>query len=264
MYNSLQRDAFARQPLLRMAPCFALSFSFHFALFFALAAIGPKMLRHIAPPDFIMVDLAEIPPKAVSPPIRERAVQPEKRRMEAEPVKRSEPPPGPSAPAADDKTRAQSQLEPVERRLPAPPPAANLQPATGIDGPNREQAREMPGSNGPSLSSFPGRKPTQSATPYSASSSYVSALKSAIEKCREYPLMARRQKLEGDVKVACLISREGELREARVVSTSGHSILDNAALRTVRSVGRFPPAPLELKGESFNFVAPITFRLNND
>jgi protein TonB len=89
-------------------------------------------------------------------------------------------------------------------------------------------------------------------------------LRSAIERCREYPLMARRQKLEGDVKVACQISREGELREARIVSSSGISILDNAALRTIRSVGRFPPVPLELKGENFNFVAPIGFRLTGD
>jgi protein TonB len=93
---------------------------------------------------------------------------------------------------------------------------------------------------------------------------YMQTLKTLIESRKEYPLMARKGGMEGTVNIGCLISREGELIEARVVSSSGISILDKAALRTVRSVGRFPPVPPDLKGVPYSFVAPIAFRLSGD
>jgi protein TonB len=244
-----------------------LSFAFHFAFFFALAAIGPAVLRHIAPSDIIMVDLAEIPPKEIG----EKTVQPEVRKIEATPVARSLPIPAKvatnpelSSSVTAEKVRPLSPAVTAERPLPVSPATTVVQPGVGAQGPSREQIRESSVVTGKSSPSVADRNGAQVQPPASAATLYVAALRSAIERCREYPLMARRQKLEGDVKIACQISREGELKGARIVSSSGISILDNAALRTVRSVGRFPPAPFELQGELFNFVAPIGFRLSAD
>jgi len=93
---------------------------------------------------------------------------------------------------------------------------------------------------------------------------YLGALKEIIERNKEYPLMARKGGMEGTVRIRCALLRNGELRDASVIKPSGYTILDNAALRAVRSAGRYPALPSEIKGETFSFVAPITFRLAPD
>ena len=112
-----------------------------------------------------------------------------------------------------------------------------LRLAIGTNGSSREQVRELPVSGGAPQVSVSEKKGGQVSMDASPRSVYERALRAAIERCKDYPLMARRQRLEGIVKVFCLISRDGELKESRVESTSGISILDNAALRTVRSGG---------------------------
>jgi periplasmic protein TonB len=94
--------------------------------------------------------------------------------------------------------------------------------------------------------------------------SYLAVLKEIIERNKEYPLMARKGGMEGTVRIRCAIWRSGELMEAAVIKPSGYTILDIAALRAVRSAGRFPLVPSEIKGETYSFVAPITFRLGAD
>lgn len=70
--------------------------------------------------------------------------------------------------------------------------------------------------------------------------------------------------MEGTVIIGCVMTRNGQLKEAKITRSSGHDILDNAALRTVRSAGDFPPVPAEIKGDTFRFSAPITYRLINN
>ncbi len=91
---------------------------------------------------------------------------------------------------------------------------------------------------------------------------YLATLRGLIERGKEYPAMARKGRMEGAVRVSCIISRNGELRETKVISSSGYAILDNAALRAVRSAGRFPSVPSRIKDDPFCFIAPITFRLS--
>jgi len=93
---------------------------------------------------------------------------------------------------------------------------------------------------------------------------YLAALKEIIERNKEYPLMARKGGMEGTVRIRCALLRNGELRDATVIKPSGYTILDKAALRAVRSAGKFPGVPAEIKGDTFSFVAPITFRLAAD
>lgn len=93
---------------------------------------------------------------------------------------------------------------------------------------------------------------------------YLAILKEMIERSKEYPLMARRGGMEGTVRIRCALGRNGDLQDAAVIKPSGYTILDKAALRAVRSAGRFPRVPSEIRGEAFSFVAPITFRLAVD
>lgn len=95
----------------------------------------------------------------------------------------------------------------------------------------------------------------------SARQAYLAALKGLIERRKEYPLIARRGRMEGTVRISCKLTRKGEIIDANIADSSGYGILDKAALRSVRSVGQFPVVPSVIKGDCFSFVAPVTFHL---
>jgi protein TonB len=83
-----------------------------------------------------------------------------------------------------------------------------------------------------------------------------------IEHYKEYPVMARKGMIEGTVVVRGTLARDGSLRQCGVTRTSKSGLLDNAALRAVRSVERFPPVPPELLGNELAFELPVSFRLS--
>lgn len=56
-----------------------------------------------------------------------------------------------------------------------------------------------------------------------------------------YPEEAKRQKIHGSLRVLVTINRDGSVAELQVLESSGHPILDNAALRIVRLSAPFAP-----------------------
>lgn len=76
-----------------------------------------------------------------------------------------------------------------------------------------------------------------------------------------YPEAARRWGYEGRVVVAVRVSAAGEPLAVDVGESSGHSVLDQAAVRSIRR-WRFQPAPETGAGTTMVTV-PITFRLED-
>jgi protein TonB len=79
-----------------------------------------------------------------------------------------------------------------------------------------------------------------------------------------YPAAARRMGMEGVVRLEVIVAPDGRVREVRVLRSSGHAMLDEAAVSTVRRQWRFVPArregvPVESRAE-----VPIRFRLTED
>jgi len=64
---------------------------------------------------------------------------------------------------------------------------------------------------------------------------------------RHYPSEARRQGLRGSVKLEVIIAANGRLRGLRIQQSSGHQLLDAAALQTIRHAGTYQPFPAELR-----------------
>jgi protein TonB len=91
---------------------------------------------------------------------------------------------------------------------------------------------------------------------------YLQRCRGLIERHKEYPVMARKGRTEGIVIIRGTLARNGSLRECIVNRSSGSSLLDNAAVRAVRSVGQFPPVPPELHGGELVFELPVSFRLS--
>lgn len=86
-------------------------------------------------------------------------------------------------------------------------------------------------------------------------------LREALARHFHYPLTARRKGLEGEVKVSLRIEPDGELTHIRVQQSSGHAVLDEAAVGTLNKVGRLPQAVPWLGGAYFDLTLPVQYRL---
>lgn len=62
-----------------------------------------------------------------------------------------------------------------------------------------------------------------------------------------YPEEARKKQLYGDLKLLVTIRPDGSLQNVRVIASSGHKVLDDAALNIVRLAAPYPPFPPEMK-----------------
>ena len=62
-----------------------------------------------------------------------------------------------------------------------------------------------------------------------------------------YPEEAKRGKLSGNMTLLVTIRPDGSLHDVRVLQTSGHSVLDEAALRIVRLAAPYSPFPVDMR-----------------
>jgi protein TonB len=92
---------------------------------------------------------------------------------------------------------------------------------------------------------------------------YLGRLYAAVQQAFEYPRRARRSRLEGRVLVEVVLEGEGRPRSVRLAASSGHDLLDAAALDTVRRV-HFPAPPEGLPRAiaSRPVLIPVDYRLD--
>ena len=64
---------------------------------------------------------------------------------------------------------------------------------------------------------------------------------------RNYPAEAKSRRITGSLRVLVAVRADGGVTEIRVLQSSGHAVLDNAAVRIVRLSSPFPPFPPELR-----------------
>jgi protein TonB len=137
------------------------------------------------------------------------------------------------------------------RATPAPESTLPCEPA-GAERP--AHASGYPKSGGPPAVAVQ----AESAT---AAAAYLARLRTLIERQKAYPVAARRGHLQGTVRIRCVLARNGEVITVALHDSSGHEILDNAALRAVREAGRFPGLPVAITGATFAFIVPVVFRI---
>lgn len=83
----------------------------------------------------------------------------------------------------------------------------------------------------------------------------VAAAQRKLAPCIYYPPAAVTRGLEGEVRLLLVLDDDGRIREASVAASSGHALLDQAALNAARCMGRIA-AP----GVS-QMILPVSFRL---
>ncbi len=80
-----------------------------------------------------------------------------------------------------------------------------------------------------------------------------------------YPDEARRQGLYGSLRLLVSITPDGGLKEVRVLDSSGHKVLDDAAVRIVRLAAPYAPFPPEMRAETdvLEIIRTWQFRRNH-
>jgi periplasmic protein TonB len=89
---------------------------------------------------------------------------------------------------------------------------------------------------------------------------FQQALLQHIARFRYYPDQARRDRIQGIVQLVFAMERDGTVRDIWVRASSGSSILDSAAIETVRDAQPLPRIPADLP-DQLNVLIPVAFAL---
>ena len=95
------------------------------------------------------------------------------------------------------------------------------------------------------------RKAVNASTQEYKYAAYLEAWRSKVEKIGNlnYPDEAKRQQLYGNLLMHVAVRADGSVEQIRVVRSSGHKLLDDAAVRIVRMSAPFAPFPPEIRQE---------------
>ncbi|MDH5763329.1 MAG: energy transducer TonB [Nitrospinota bacterium] len=92
--------------------------------------------------------------------------------------------------------------------------------------------------------------------------SYFARIKHQIERVWTYPEDAARNGVSGRLTLRFQISKDGNLMNVRLITDSGHVILDEAALQAVKSAAPYYPFPVTIDRESLSILATFIYNRN--
>lgn len=108
---------------------------------------------------------------------------------------------------------------------------------------------------------------TSLSTTSSADAFYLNSWRRKIETVGNlnYPEEARRNKLYGSLRLMVAILPDGSLKEIEVLESSGHRVLDDAAIRIVRLAAPYAPFPDDLRQSTdvLEIIRTWQFRKNS-
>jgi len=245
MIGGTKTFSFSRWPeAARWGACFALAVAFHAAGAAALFARWSEDSNLVAGTAVVMVDLA---PVAVSPNIT-TDVAPGPLQQEAEPepqpekpIEKVELPPDPQAEPVVAVTPP-PKLEPPKEKKPKQKHASLASAPTRADQQVDRPAAPMPGLSSRNSDALPNWK-TQ--------------LVAKLERSKRYPSEARGD--QGIAQLAFSVDRQGGVHNARIVRSSGSSVLDHETLALVQRAQPLPPPPPEVQGAQIPISVPIRY-----
>jgi protein TonB len=245
MIGGTKTFSFSRWPeAARWGACFALAVAFHAAGAAALFARWTEDSNLVAGTAVVMVDLA---PVAVSPNIT-TDVAPGPLQQEAEPepqpekpIEKVELPPDPQAEPVVAVTPP-PKLEPPKEKKPKQKHASLASAPTRADQQVDRPAAPMPGLSSRNSDALPNWK-TQ--------------LVAKLERSKRYPSEARGD--QGIAQLAFSVDRQGGVHNARIVRSSGSSVLDHETLALVQRAQPLPPPPPEVQGAQIPISVPIRY-----
>ena len=199
-------------------------------------------LQISAPPDAVMVELAPLPEAPASPPV---ALPPGPSQREQQQARQSVPPPLALPPErAGDVTRT--------------PPSAPITDTEPADAANVAQSTAPPSVQAPdsersaAATTVAGRRDATQVT-------WQSLLLGRLQQFRRYPRQAERLRQQGTAFVRFSVDHAGAPSAIHLAQSSGHPLLDEETLATVKRAAPLPPPPAGLGGGSVEVMVPVEF-----
>lgn len=146
---------------------------------------------------------------------------------------------------------------PVSIPVDLPPPAVT--PAPGADAGHTIPARAESSEIGQTAGADD-RLPPALGTP-GGQSNWAGLVLGRLQQFKRYPAEARQRREEGVCHVRVTIDRQGRVRDASLIRSSGHPRLDRESLALARRADPLPPPPPEVEGETISLTVPVEFFL---
>ena len=184
---------------------------------------------------------------------------PEKPAPELKPEAEPEPEPEPEVEPEKERVKEKPDLvedngEEVAAEVVEPPIEPLLAGATAAA---QDKAPTGPGSG---VSAAAGETDAVGRTSSGAAEEYVEAnfqyIMEDIQQGIVYPRMARRMGWEGTAVISFVVCETGEVEDIEIVESSGYSLLDENAVKTIKETAPFPSPPVRAV-----LVVPVTYRL---
>ncbi|KZX56955.1 hypothetical protein A3709_04060 [Halioglobus sp. HI00S01] len=189
------------------------------------------------------VDAGAAAAAAVAAAATAAAATPEPVQVASAPEPEPQPEPLPELPPSSEPVVAQLEPEPeLEPELEPAAPATDDRASALAEMDDREYQRQL--------------------------NEYLAQVLGMVFREVRYPRRAVNRELEGKVEMLAEISLEGKLLGVEVLETSGHGLLDRAAIAAVEEGAPFPPLSavaqeefLSDDGENYVLMIPVNFRL---
>ena len=166
-------------------------------------------------------------------------------------------PPDPPPPAPRVISAERSKPKAAPQTAPKPPPAAvkrELPSVSELLASRRQEANRITAELARKAELYakrPRRKHISASTQEYKYAAYLESWRSKVEKIGNlnYPDEAKRRKLYGNLLMHVAVRADGSVERIRVVRSSGHKLLDDAAVRIVRMSAPFAAFPPEIRQE---------------
>jgi protein TonB len=238
----------------RWSACFALALGLHAAGAAALVAHWSEAANLVANAPTITVELAPLPVAPQTKPNQE--------------------PPGPQAALVQPEPELQPPTPVESVPLPVEPQAATVVAVTPPVKPiePRKEREKKPKQVHASLASAPSSAETRaaraaapapgaSARDANALPNWRSLLVATLERNKRYPAQAQERGEHGTAELAFEIDRHGGVHRARILRSSGSSLLDRETLAMLERAAPLPPPPAGLGGAEISIVVPIRYNI---
>jgi len=274
---------------LRWAGCFVLVLGVHATAAAALIGHWQPEEDAVTPGPVILIDLAPIeaapakPPNDVAPALQpsQPAPEPEPKQEKTQEIEKPPTPHEPDKPAvtADLKPLPEPPVEkiaPTPMPVPLPPPAETQTVLQDVVMPLPRPAREIRNRKRRERVAKLTPEPTQTehkasraAAPHAGARAHnpnavprwKSALVRQLQRYKRYPAEAQARGVQGVAQLAFSVDRHGGVHRARIVRSSGSSVLDRATMQLIARAQPLPPPPPEVGGAEIAIVVPIRYNL---
>ena len=103
--------------------------------------------------------------------------------------------------------------------------------------------------------------PGASARNPAALPNWKSRLVARLERYKRYPAEAQARGEHGVTQLAFSVDRSGGVHRARILRSSGSTVLDRATLALIARAQPLPPPPPEIRGAQIAIVVPIRYNI---